>query len=100
MPTSVELLPPDSQSHPVDLDALRTHLQAMTDAELIAFGKQMRSLVYPLRYDGDGKPMVTSFAISLAEARAEWRRYPKVTVVTARRTPRVFDYPRIQGVKR
>lgn len=58
----------------VDLTALRDKLSAMTDAELIAFGKQMRALVYPLRYDGDGKPSVSAFSIQLHEARAEWRR--------------------------
>jgi hypothetical protein len=58
----------------VDLDALRGRLQAMSDAELAAFGKQMRELVYPLTYDGDGKPSVSAFSIQLDEARAEWRR--------------------------
>jgi hypothetical protein len=32
----------------VDLDPLRALLQAMSDDELIAFGKQMCDLVYPL----------------------------------------------------
>jgi hypothetical protein len=27
----------------------------MSDAELIAFGREMRGLIYPLRYDGDGE---------------------------------------------
>lgn len=58
----------------VDLDALRARLQAMREDELLAFGKQMRSLVYPLTYDGDGKPTVSAFSIQLDEARAEWRR--------------------------
>lgn len=58
----------------VDLDALRARLRSMSDAELLAFGKQMRSLVYPLTYDGDGKPQVSTFSIQLDEARAEWRR--------------------------
>jgi hypothetical protein len=40
----------------LDLNALRSRLRQMTDAELLAFGRQMRSLVYPLTYDGDGKP--------------------------------------------
>jgi hypothetical protein len=35
----------------MDLDALRVRLQNMSDKELMAFGKQMRSLVYPLTYD-------------------------------------------------
>jgi hypothetical protein len=58
----------------VDLDALRIRLQNMSDNELFAFGRQMRSLVYPLTYDGDGKPSVSAFSIQLEEARAEWRR--------------------------
>lgn len=58
----------------VDLDALRARLRTMTDAELLAFGRQMRSLVYPLTYGADGKPQVSAFSIRLDEARAEWRR--------------------------
>lgn len=49
----------------------------MTDDELVAFGKQMRELVYPLTYDCDGKPSISAFSIQLDEARAEWlRRHP------------------------
>jgi len=33
----------------------------------------MRSLVYPISYGGDGKPLVTAFSIQLDEARAKWR---------------------------
>ena len=40
----------------VDLDALRVRLERMSDEELLVFGKQMHKLVYPLTYDGDGKP--------------------------------------------
>ena len=58
----------------LDLVALRARLQKMTDAELLAFGRQMRSLVYPLTYGGDRKPPVSAFSIQLDEARAEWRR--------------------------
>jgi hypothetical protein len=32
----------------------------MTDDELLAFGRQMRSLVYPLTYDGEGKPSLSA----------------------------------------
>jgi len=53
----------------VDLDALRARLRAMTDAELRAFGRKMCALVYPLTYDGDGKPRVSPFSIQLQEAR-------------------------------
>jgi hypothetical protein len=34
----------------------------------------MRALVFPLTYDGDGKPSVSAFSIQLDEARAEWGR--------------------------
>jgi hypothetical protein len=58
----------------IDLDAIRARLRAMSDTELVAFGKEMRGLVYPLTYGGDGKPSVSAFSIQLDEARAEWRR--------------------------
>ena len=58
----------------VDLDALRAQLHRMTGDELLAFGKQMRSLVYLLTCGSDGKPSVSAFSIQLDEARAEWRR--------------------------
>jgi hypothetical protein len=61
----------------VDVDAIRAKLHNMSDVELVAFRKQMRGLVYPLRYGGDGKPTVDAFSIQLDEARAEWRRHPK-----------------------
>jgi hypothetical protein len=51
------------------LDKLRSQLRAMTDDELLNFREQLHSLVYPLRYDGDGKPMVTAFSFQLEEAR-------------------------------
>jgi hypothetical protein len=35
----------------------------MSDADLLAFGEQMRQLVYPLRYGPDGKPSVSAFSI-------------------------------------
>ncbi len=61
-------------TEPESIDALRIKLRAMTDAELIAFGKETRALVYPLTYGPDGKPSVSAFSIQLDEARAEWRR--------------------------
>jgi hypothetical protein len=58
--------------------ALRAKLQAMTEAELLAFGKDMHSSVYPRVYGFDRSPTVSSFSIQLDEARAEWRRrHPK-----------------------
>lgn len=57
----------------------------MTEAELIAFGRQMRSLVYPLTYDGDGRVQASAFSIQLDEARAEWRRrHPRPSAVPNR----------------
>jgi hypothetical protein len=52
----------------VELDALRARLRAMTDDELLKFGRQIRSLCHPLTYDGDGKPNVGAFPIQLDEA--------------------------------
>jgi hypothetical protein len=62
----------------IDLAALRAKLQAMSEAELLAFGKDMHKSVYPRVYGYDRKPTVSSFSIQLDEARAEWRRrHPK-----------------------
>jgi hypothetical protein len=46
----------------------------MTVDELLKFGKQMRGLVYSLRYGPDGKQSTSAFSIQLDEARKEWRR--------------------------
>jgi len=67
----------------LDIDAIRARLRNMSDADLIIFGKQMRGLVYPLSYGGDGKPSVSAFSIQLDEARAEWRRRHPQTSTTA-----------------
>lgn len=62
----------------LDVDALRAKLRVMTDAELNKFGREMRALVYPLTYDGNGMPTVRAFSIQLEEARREYRRrHPK-----------------------
>ena len=45
----------------------------MSDDELLAFGKEMRGLVYPLTYDYRGEPTVSAFSIQLVEAQAEWK---------------------------
>jgi hypothetical protein len=58
----------------VDVGALRMLLRAMNDDELLAFGQQMRDLVYPLTYGADGKPSVSAFSIQLDEVRREWLR--------------------------
>jgi hypothetical protein len=55
----------------LDIDAVRAHLKAMSDAELLAFGKQMHELVYPLSHGPDGKSVVCAFSIQLEEARKE-----------------------------
>jgi hypothetical protein len=36
-----------AKESPADLEELRARLGKMTDSELIAFGKEMRELVYP-----------------------------------------------------
>jgi hypothetical protein len=62
----------------LDLVALRAKLAAMSEAELLAFGKSMHDMIYPRRYHFHGKPTVSSFSIRLDEARLEWRRrHPK-----------------------
>jgi hypothetical protein len=66
--------PSNAFGESVDLVALRAKLEAMSESELIAFGKQMRGLCYPITYDGGGRPTVSAFSIQLDEARAEWRR--------------------------
>ena len=43
-------------------------IRQMTEGELLAFGRQMHDLVYPLSYGGDGKPQVSAFSIQLDEA--------------------------------
>jgi hypothetical protein len=52
----------------------------MNDADLLALGRQMRSLVYPLTYDG--KPSVSAFSIQLEEAGAEWRRRNRKVLIS------------------
>ena len=44
-----------------DVDALQARHRAMSDAELIIFGCQMRGSVHPLRYGWDGLPGVCAF---------------------------------------
>ena len=70
--------PSNAFNDSVDIEALRAKPSVMTEAELIAFGRQMGCLVYPRSYDGDGKVQVSAFSIQLDEARSEWRRrHPK-----------------------
>jgi hypothetical protein len=77
--------PSNALSNSVNQEDLRERLRRMSDADLVAFGKQMRGLVYPLTYGYDGKPVVCAFSIQLNEARAEWRRrhpHPGTSVVS------------------
>jgi hypothetical protein len=61
--------PSNAFNDSVDIAAvLRTKLAAVTEVELIAFGRQMRGLVYPRSYDGAGKVQVSAFSIQLDEA--------------------------------
>jgi len=63
------------------VETIRARLSKMSNSQLIIFGTQMRGLVYPITYDGDGKPQVSAFSIQLHEARDEWRRrHPKPDV--------------------
>jgi hypothetical protein len=47
----------------VYLVGLRARLQKIKGAELLAFRKQMGSLVYPLIYGWNGKPNVTAIEL-------------------------------------
>ena len=61
------------ESEEIGLRKPRERLQAMSDEQLIKFGKQARSLC-GLRVSGTGDP----WKPQLEEARREWRsRYPK-----------------------
>ena len=57
------------ESPDVALRKLRERLQAMSDEELVKFGKYARGLC-GLRVSGTGDP----FKVQLEEAKAEWRR--------------------------
>jgi hypothetical protein len=62
------------ESTEVQLQKLRERLRLMSDAELIKFGKQVRSRLSKPRLSVSPDPWRTQ----LQEARAEWRRrHPK-----------------------
>ena len=62
-----------------NLDALRTRLQNMTEAELLQFGKAAR--VMCSREANRHEAPREVFVVQLKEARAEWRRrHPKKEV--------------------
>ena len=58
----------------MDLDALRERLRAMTDGELLRFGKQMHALCYPRTYGPDGFPR--TFVLFTPMTAAELRNGP------------------------
>jgi hypothetical protein len=61
------------ESQETQLQKLRERLRAMSDEELIAFGKSVRKLAEPRVIPGPDP-----WKMQLKEARAEWRRrYPK-----------------------
>jgi hypothetical protein len=58
------------ESEEVQLQRLREQLRVMSDAELIAFGKSVRSLLEPRVVSAQP----CAFDRQLEEARSEWRR--------------------------
>ena len=56
----------------LNLEALRTRLQKMKDAELLRFGRAAKSMCRPNAYFGQAPRQV--FVVQLEEARAEWKR--------------------------
>jgi hypothetical protein len=70
------------ESEETTLRKLREQLHAMSDKELIAFGKYARSLA-GFRISGTGDP----FKVKLDEAIAEWRRrHPRLIDSTSTET--------------
>jgi hypothetical protein len=60
---------------PLDLEALRAHLCAMNDAELLQFGLAARHACTPDK--NQGRPPLTTISQQLEAARKEWRqRHP------------------------
>jgi hypothetical protein len=56
----------------IDLEALRSRLRKMNDAELLRFGRAAKSMCLPSAHFG--QPPRQTFVIQLAEARAELER--------------------------
>jgi hypothetical protein len=56
----------------VEVTELRERLQKMSEAELLAFGKDAKYMCSPRA--NIGKPPRECFVIQLNEAKAEWRR--------------------------
>jgi hypothetical protein len=61
-----------SKDNEVDLEALRSRLRKMNDAELLRYGRAAKSMCSPDAYFGQS-PRQT-FVIQLEEARAELER--------------------------
>jgi hypothetical protein len=59
------------------VEDFRKRLQAMSDAQLLRYGKAAAYMADP-KYSADGRTVETVFKIQLQECRAEWRRrHPK-----------------------
>jgi hypothetical protein len=56
----------------LDLEALRTRLQKMNDAELLRYGQAAKSMCSPDAYFVQAPRQV--FVVQLEEARREWKR--------------------------
>jgi len=66
--------------YPSDVETTRTHLQKMTDEQLLRCGVVARYMCSPEA--NLGKPPREDFVIQLHEARTEWRRRnPKPSVI-------------------
>lgn len=57
---------------PLDMHALHVKLAQMPEDELIAFGKSMKRVAFPIMISHDKQPSV--WLVQYNEARAEWRR--------------------------
>ena len=68
------------QTEPEDVERIRERLRKMSDLELRQYGRAARDLSNPKKNFGPPNP---AFPIQLDEARAEWRRRPKVAPATS-----------------
>jgi hypothetical protein len=66
---------------PLDLRELHIKLARMSESELIAYGQQLRRLIFPRMVSGiKGKSSRSNWEIEYEQARAEWRRrHPKAS---------------------
>jgi hypothetical protein len=62
---------------PFTAEDFRKRIQAMTDEQLIRYGKAARYMADP-KYSADGRTVEPVFKIQLQDCRAQWRRrHPK-----------------------